>query len=48
MFAGLRLTPTVQTALTALERAELVMRVRRGEYEIAEPFLTEWIRRVES
>jgi uncharacterized protein len=41
-------TPTVQTALTALERAELVSRLRRGEYQIAEPFLTEWIRRYES
>jgi uncharacterized protein len=41
-------SPTVQTALTALKRAELVRRVSRGEYEIAEPFLTEWIRRYES
>jgi len=41
-------TPTVQTALTALERAELVQRTGRGEYRIAEPFLTEWIRRYES
>jgi AAA+ ATPase superfamily predicted ATPase len=41
-------TPTVQTALAALERAELVRRARRGEYRIAEPFLTEWIRRYES
>ena len=41
-------TPTVQTALTALERAELVKRLGRGEYEIAEPFLTEWIQRYES
>ena len=41
-------TPTVQTALSALERAELVQRVGRGEYRIAEPFLTEWIRRYES
>ena len=41
-------TPTVQTALRALERAELVSRLRRGEYQIAEPFLTEWIRRYES
>jgi uncharacterized protein len=41
-------TPTVQTALGALERAELVQRVGRGEYRIAEPFLTEWIRRYES
>jgi len=41
-------TPTVQTALTALDRAELVQRVGRGEYRIAEPFLTEWIQRYES
>ena len=41
-------TPTVQTALGALERAELVQRIGRGEYRIAEPFLTEWIRRYES
>jgi hypothetical protein len=38
----------VQTALTALERAELVKRVGRGEYRIAEPFLTEWVRLYES
>jgi hypothetical protein len=41
-------TPTVQTALAALERGELVRRVGRGQYQIAEPFLTEWIRRYES
>ena len=41
-------TPTVQTALGALERAELVRRIGRGEYRIAEPFLTEWIQRYES
>jgi hypothetical protein len=41
-------TPTVQTALRALERGELVKRLGRGEYWIAEPFLTEWIRRYES
>jgi len=34
---------TVQTALGALMDAELVTRVRRGEYRIAEPFLAEWI-----
>jgi hypothetical protein len=33
----------VQTALGALMDAELVVRVRRGEYRIAEPFLAEWI-----
>jgi hypothetical protein len=41
-------TPTVQTALSALERAELVKKLGRGEYRIGEPFLTEWIRRYES
>jgi uncharacterized protein len=41
-------TPTVQAALNALERGELVRRVGRGEYRIAEPFLTEWIQRYES
>ncbi len=41
-------TPTVQTALGALERAELVRRIGRGEYRVAEPFLTEWIQRYES
>jgi AAA+ ATPase superfamily predicted ATPase len=38
-------TPTVQTALGALARAELVRREGRGEYTIAEPFLAEWLRR---
>jgi hypothetical protein len=41
-------TPTVQAALNALERAELVRRLGRGEYQIAEPFLTDWLRRYES
>ncbi|MGH2745538.1 MAG: AAA family ATPase [Thermoleophilaceae bacterium] len=41
-------TPTVQTAVNALERGELVRRLGRGEYRIAEPFLTEWIQRYES
>lgn len=36
-------TPTVQTAIAALIAAELVARVGRGEYRIAEPFLAEWI-----
>ena len=40
--------PTVQTALGALERAEVVGKVARGQYRIAEPFLTEWIQRYES
>lgn len=34
---------TVQTALGALMDAELAVRVGRGEYCIAEPFLAEWI-----
>ena len=38
-------TPTVQTALGALVRAELVTRKGRGEYSIVEPFLAEWLRR---
>jgi hypothetical protein len=38
-------TPTVQTALNALVRAEHITRPGRGEYTIAEPFLTEWLRR---
>jgi len=42
---GLPATPTVQTALGALTRAELLEREARGEYRIAEPFLTEWLRR---
>jgi uncharacterized protein len=41
-------TPTVQTAVSALERAELVRKVARGQYRIAEPFLTEWVQRYES
>src|SRR5215217_6539574 len=41
-------TPTIQTALAALERGELVKRARRGEYQIAEPFLMEWVQRYES
>jgi uncharacterized protein len=34
---------TVQTALGALIEAELVSRLGRGQYRIAEPFLAEWI-----
>ena len=41
-------TPSVQTALNALIDAELVVRIARGEYRIAEPFLAEWIARNES
>jgi uncharacterized protein len=39
---------TVQTALGALGAQELVERIGRGEYRIAEPFLAEWINRNES
>ncbi len=41
-------TATVQTALDALTSAEVISRVARGEYAIAEPFLAEWIVRNES
>lgn len=41
-------TATVQTALNALAAAEVIERVGRGEYRIAEPFLVEWIARNES
>lgn len=40
---SLPVSATVQTALAALGAAELVVRVGRGEYRIAEPFLAEWI-----
>jgi AAA+ ATPase superfamily predicted ATPase len=40
---ALPVTATVQTALGALTEAELVTRIGRGEYRIAEPFLAEWI-----
>jgi hypothetical protein len=40
---SLPVTATVQTALEALMTAELVSRVGRGAYRIAEPFLAEWI-----
>jgi hypothetical protein len=45
---GLPSTATVQTALAALVRAEHVRREGRGAYEIAEPFLAQWIARYES
>jgi hypothetical protein len=38
---------TVQRALEALVRDELVRREPNGEYRIAEPFLAEWLRRDE-
>jgi hypothetical protein len=41
-------TATVQTALGALTSAEVLSRVGRGEYRIAEPFLSTWIARNES
>ena len=44
---GLAGGPSVQKALTALMRRELVVRRARGEYAIAEPFLAEWILRNE-
>ena len=34
---------TVQAAVRSLMEAELVARVGRGEYRIAEPFLAEWL-----
>jgi uncharacterized protein len=45
---SLPVTATVQGALDALVRAELVRKAGRGEYLIAEPFLAEWIRLYES
>ena len=44
---GLPGGPSVQKALTALMRRELVVRLARGEYAISEPFLAEWVRRNE-
>ncbi len=38
--------PSIQAALESLIRIEVVERLRRGEYRIAEPFLAEWIRRM--
>jgi hypothetical protein len=40
---GLPSIPTIQSALRALTRRELVLRERDGAYRIAEPFLAEWI-----
>jgi hypothetical protein len=45
---SLPVAATTQTALAALTAAELVARIGRGEYRIAEPFLAEWIRLNES
>ena len=38
-------TPTLQTALAALTRKELVGRNAEGEHGVIEPFLAEWLRR---
>ena len=40
---GLPSIPTIQSALRALTRRELVLREGDGAYRIAEPFLAEWI-----
>ena len=40
---GLPTSSSVQTALEALVDDELVVKIRRGAYRIAEPFLAEWI-----
>ena len=39
---------TVQSALRALVRDEVVEQYARGQYGIAEPFLAQWIRAYES
>jgi hypothetical protein len=44
---GLPGASSVQRALGALVKAEVVARDRGGEYRIAEPFLAEWLRRDE-
>ena len=41
---GLPATATVQKALQALERREVVIG-ERGAYRIVEPFLAEWLNR---
>lgn len=40
---SLPVAATVQTALDALGVAEMVGRIGRGQYQIVEPFLAEWI-----
>jgi predicted Zn-dependent protease len=40
---GLPTSSSVQTALEALVGDEVVAKIRRGQYRIAEPFLAEWI-----
>jgi hypothetical protein len=44
---GLPGASSVQRALEALVRDELVAKDGRGEYRIAEPFLAEWLQRSE-
>jgi hypothetical protein len=44
---GLPGPSSVQRALDAVVKDELVTRDERGEYRIAEPFLGEWLRRDE-
>ena len=44
---GLPGPSSVQRALAALSKDELVGRDGSGEYRIAEPFLAEWLRREE-
>ena len=44
---GLPGASTVQRALGALVKDEIVARDRSGEYRIAEPFFAEWLRRDE-
>jgi hypothetical protein len=39
--------PSLQTALEALLRREVVGRNRDGEYVVVEPFLVEWLGREE-
>jgi hypothetical protein len=39
--------PSLQTALEALLRREIVGRNHEGEYVVVEPFLVEWLRREE-
>ena len=40
---GLPSIPTIQSAIRALVRRELILREGDGAYRIAEPFLAEWI-----
>ena len=38
-------TPTLQTALVALSKKEIIGRTGDGEYSVIEPFFAEWLRR---